>query len=203
MKVKIKGLVVALALGAMSFSAVTQAEVYRWNLGTYGFLDFDSASSNFRLYDNASTSGGVNGLGDNNGINGLTFSFNSAVGLSTGSVASFSTAFDTAFGTTYKPLTFTGVSSIANTVYTYTGASNQTIDELVDGQSASFNFGNILFSNIAGVGFRLNDNNANNLNTGSIISATSVGQVPEVEISAMMLLGLGVLGFAARRRKQA
>lgn len=186
------------AFGAIILSASAHATVYRWNLDTYGFLDFDSSTNDFRLYDNTSNTG----LSGNNGINGLTFSFNNSVILST-TVGSFSSFWDTANGSVYKPLTLLGSVNGTQTIYSYNTATNQDVNELKDGQSASFNFGVIDFTNIAGIGYRFNSTSSANVNSGIVSDATLVGQVPEVQSWLMMALGIGVLGFVTRRRKQA
>lgn len=186
----------AAVLGMLLFSAYSQAAVYRWNLDTYAFLDFDSSTNDFRLYDNTANTG----LSGGDGINGLTFSFYNSVILST-TVGSFSSFWDTANGSVYKPLTLLGSVNGTQTIYSYNTATNQDINELKDGQSASFNFGAVDFSNIAEIGYRLNTNSAANVNSGSIAEATLVGQVPEPQTTLMLALGLGVLCFVARRRK--
>lgn len=197
MKTKFKKLAVGLLLVSAVGSA--NATVYRWSFedlsssGTFAFLDFDTASSNFRLFDN--TSNGY--LTGNVGINGISFSFLNGFDV-TGPAVTFQTVWD---NTTIGSLTSTDAAG----GYTrgFKTATNAPADEIQNGESTSFNFGAIDFSNIAGVAVRLNANDANNSNSGVwAFQTASALAVSEVETSAMMVLGLGLLGFAAKRRRK-
>lgn len=198
MKASFKKIAVSLLLATSVGSA--NAAVYQWSLdlggSALGFLDFDTTTNNFRLYDNFADTG----LASPTGINGLEFTFLNPVSLTTGNVNSFSSFYDTANGAVYEQFSLTGVGG--GTLYTYTAADNQQTNEINDGESSSFNFGVLNVANIQTVRYRLNTNNSANLNNGGFQNATAVGQVPEAETSAMMVLGLAVLGLVSNRRRK-
>lgn len=224
---KIKKVVAVVALGLTIVSVSSQAAIYRWSFnyngvsgGEFAFLDFDSANRNFRLYDNTGQYAGETiSFANNNyltttiGVNGLALDFTAAgttflptpitTTEDSGTVNNFTSAF------TAPNAFFAG--SIAAYDYGIVTANNGRSNEINNGESTTFNISNnIARSNIAGVAVRLNFNNGDLNAGGGGDSVWVVGQavnsgspVPEAETSAMMALGLGVLGFVARRRKQA
>lgn len=192
---------VASALLLVGVVTSADAAIYRYSFSTTGssgvfaFLDFDTTSSNFRLFDNTSNAF----LASQIGVNGISFDFVGAQTL-TAPAATFQTVWDT---TTIGSLSAT-TDPIAPVGYTsaFATANNNDGSEIKNGGSTSFNFGNIAFSNIDNIALRLNTSNGALNSSGEWVVATSVAQVPEAETGAMMVLGLGILGFAARRRKQ-
>lgn len=195
MKIKSMLLVALLSVGA---SSVTNAEVYRWsfsdlNQTDFAFLDFDTTTSKFRLFDNPANNYLVAPLG----VNGVAFDF---IGPQ---VLPFSTP------------TFTDVDSnvaigslITNNILPplpsgfvrgYSTILNTSGFEINDGESTSFNFGPIDYSNIDNVAVRVNSNLVN----GSWVVGTLVQNtpVPEPDTYVMFMTGLGLLGFVSCRKK--
>lgn len=208
MKVNIKNaaLAVLLSLGVVSGA---NAAVYRWSFSDatqtdFAFLDFDTVTSDFRLFDNSAN----NYLTGNLGVNGISFDFNGAQTLNATAVTSLNGSGavnygNTTIGTlsaTTNPLLITGYTS------GFVTASNGSESEIGDGEGTMFNFGTIAYSNIDNVAIRFNTNNGA-LNSGGAgwVGGTLVQTtpVPEAETGAMMALGLGLIGFVARRRKKA
>lgn len=203
MKVGLKGLVAAVAFSAMAFSASSQAAIYRWSFDVIGhddfiFLDFDTDTNDFRLFDNTADAY----LNSQLGVNGISFDFNGAQTMPLSTSTVLGAYGNTTIGTltqTTQPSLLTGY------VVGYATPNNNDDNEINDGQSTMFNFGAIAFSNIDNVAIRLNASNGALNSSGTWVGGTLVQNtpVPEAETSAMMVLGLGVLGFVARRRKQA
>ena len=97
----------------------------------------------------------------------------------------------------------------------FTGPDGGTSSALIDFSSESmrtesFTFG---FNGKVGDEFQLSDNMMSNLSTdglqavdasasGQLVGSFSIAAVPEPEQYAMLLAGLGLLGFAARRRNR-
>lgn len=224
---KIKNLVAVVALGLSVYSVASNAAIYRWSFnyngfssGEFAFLDFDSSNGNFRLYDNTGQYASETiSFADNSyltstiGVNGLALDFTAAgttflptpitTTEDSGTVNNFTSAF------TAPNAFFAG--SIATYDYGIVTANNGSSNEVNNGESTTFKISNdIVQSNIAGVAVRLNFNNGDLNSNGGGGAVWIVGQavnsgapVPEAETSAMMVLGLGILGFVARRRKQA
>lgn len=211
MLANIKKAALALAFASLSTGAV--AQVYQWSFTStdtsqvFAFLDYDTVTNDFRLYDNAAN----NYLNDVNpssiGVNGVAFSFGSPV-VFPATVNTFQTVYDTPNANRVMPSFASVASPVSGLDYELISASNRRTDEIGDGESTSFDLGIALPNDPTTwtVALRLNTNNANAANylgNGSWIEQSSVAAIPEADTSAMMVLGLGVLGFVARRRKQA
>ena len=195
--IKNTALALLLSLGVMSSA---NAAIYRWSFSTvdqtdFAFLDFDTVTSDFRIFDNSAN----DYLASPRGVNGISFDFNGSQTLNATAVTS-SVSIGTLSQTVLPPL---------NSGYTvgFATASNGVADEINDGESTTFNFGAIDFANIDNVALRLNGNNGvlgasggQAWVGGSLVQSTPV---PEAETSAMMALGLGLIGFMAKRRKKA
>jgi hypothetical protein len=198
MKLGIKSTILATLL-AMGMSNVANATIYQFSFsdassgGVFAFLDFDTTTNEFRLYDN-----GANGyLTSPTGVNGIAFDFTSPLSLPS-PVSTTQTVWDT---TTIGQLSSTTVPfGFSNA---YASATNGDADEINNGESTSFSFGAIDYSNIGGVALRLNTSNGSLNSSGTWVNSVGVAAVPEAETSAMMVLGLGLIGFVARRRKSA
>lgn len=201
---QVKKLVVTMAaLGAMALSVTSQAAVFRWTFNTLeqndiAFLDFDTVTSDFRLFDNSAN----NYLSSPIGINGVSFDFVSAQTLNPTAATSAGLFGNVSIGTlsaTTQPALITGFQ------FGFATANNGDANEINNGEGTMFNFGAIAFSNFDNVAIRLNASNGALNSSGTWVGGTLVQQtpVPEAETGAMMALGLGVLGFVARRRKQA
>lgn len=124
-------------------------------------------------------------------------------------------------GVTGNPWTVLGVTGIADG-YTITGLSLYAgADNLLYypgiANPGFVDFGGISFTTASGPAFNLggsytagqyvlNDSSINPIGyagvAGSYVVSMNVAPIPEPEIYAMMLAGLGVLGFVARRKKQ-
>lgn len=195
---KVKNLVAVAALGLSVFSVASNAAVYRWtfeNAGSaFAFLDFDTSNSNFRLFDNS----GDSFLSGDTGVNGIAFVANN--GQTFNSPTNVTNAYTTGTINMFSLLPALRPSGYN---YAYVGLTNLAATELGAGESVAYNYGNIDFNNLGSIALRVNSNNSIILNNPTWVAATSVAQVPEAETSAMMVLGLGILGLAARRRKQA
>lgn len=186
------------ALLAVSVSSVANAAVYRWsfsdiNQTDFAFLDFDTATSKFRLFDNP----------DNNyltapiGVNGVAFDFlgPQVLPLSTPTFtdADSNVAIGTLITNNILPPLPSGF------VRGYSTILNTSGFEINNGESTSFNLGVIDYANIDNVAVRINSNLIN----GSWVVGTLVQNtpVPEPETYAMFMAGLGLLGFVSRRKK--
>ncbi len=194
---KIKSMLLV-ALLAVSASSVANAAVYRWSFSDlsqtdFAFLDFDTSTSKFRLFDNPDN----NYLSAPLGINGVAFDFVGPQTLPfstpTFTDADSNVAIGTLITNNILPTLPTGF------VRGYSTAFNTSAFEINNGESTSFNFGAIDFSNIDNVAVRVNSNLVN----GSWVLGTLVQNtpVPEPETYAMFMAGLGLLGFVSRRKK--
>jgi len=219
MKTKLK----AIALSAMLMfgaSNAANAVVYRWSFtdnvnsgGIFAYLDFDTVTFDFRLADNNGQHPELSAtntyLTSPIGVNGIAFDFlNNATTINTsaltdtdgsGSIAWASTSIGTLSDTTQPGLP-TGYN------FGFASPNNNDNNEISNGESTMFNFGNIVFSNISGISLRVNTSNGALNSSGTWVSGQLVNggaPVPEAETYAMFLAGLGLLGFVSRRRKQA
>lgn len=233
MKSIVKSVAVAslLALGvASTANAAVYRWSFNYNGvsgGEFAFLDFDDVTKDFRMEDNNGQFAGE-GFASNNyltttiGVNGIAFDFglNSAptflsTPISTGPGAWGNVSINDFTASSANPNPgFTGDTGSFD--IGFTTASNADQNEINVGESTMFKLSNdISNTGLAGVALRLNFNNGGlNANgggpTGNIGSIWIVGQrvnsgapVPEAGTSAMMALGLGLIGFVASRRKKA
>lgn len=195
---KIKSMLLV-ALLAVSASSVANAAIYRWSFSVveqenFAFLDFDTATSDFRLFDNPDNNFLLSPLG----VNGISFDFIDPTIINNSAVTSGISIGTFVRNDTEPPL-------ISGFTHGFVTDSNAIGDEINNGESTTFNFGFIDFANIDNVAIRLNGNNgvigANGGQAwvgGSLVQNTPV---PEPETYAMFMAGLGLLGFVSRRKK--
>lgn len=188
------------ALLAMSVSSVANAAIYRWSFSTvtnqnFAFLDFDTATSDFRLFDNPLDSF----LDSPLGVNGISFDFLDPTTVINNSAVTSGISIGTFVRNDTEPPLISGFT------HGFVTDSNAVGDEVNNGESTTFNFGAIDFANIDNVAIRLNGNNGViGANGGQVwIGGTLVQDtpVPEPETYAMFMAGLGLLGFVSRRKK--
>jgi len=195
----------AITLSAMLLFGATNnanATIYQFSFsnvtsnGVFAFLDFDTSTSNFRLYDNTANS--YLESNGNLGVNGVAFDFFNPVTLNS-PVNTTATNFA---NTTIGSLTILNTPP-AGFTSAFRSANNTASNEIGTNESTSFNFGPISYTNIRSIALNLNSNNAAGNSNGDWVNQVSVTAIPEAETSAMFLAGLGLLGFVSRRRKQA
>ncbi len=188
-------------LGLFLMTVVHQAdaEIFTWSFengnpsSVFAFLDFDDATSNFTIRDNTL----VNYSNRNAGVNGIAFDY--AGTLPTGA---FSTANDDIGEFDSSGVTLASLP--AGFDVGFSGPSNRIGNEVNDDESTVINFGTINFADINGVALRFNSDNAarSDIGNGSWITGVAVvAAVPEPQTYAMFLAGLGLMGFAARRKQ--
>lgn len=211
MLANIKKAALALAFASLSTGAV--AQVYQWSFTTSGvvfaFLDYDTVTKDFRLYDNSANAYLNDTAPSSIGVNGIAFSFGSSVGAFPSTVSTYQGAYDSANANAVMGEFSSVASPVSGLDYELISSSNRRTDEIGNGESTSLDFGTLVLPNDPltwTVALRLNTNNANATNylgNGSWIKQSSVVAIPEADTSTMMVLGLGVLGFVVKRRKQA
>lgn len=197
MKIKSALLVALLAIGA---SNVANAAIFRWSFSVvdqenFAFLDFDTATNDFRLFDNPDN----NYLTSPRGINGISFDFTNPATVINNSAVTSGISIGTFVRNDTEPPLITGFT------HGFVTNSNAVADEINNAESTTFNFGFIDFDNIDNVAIRLNGNNGViGANGGQVwVGGTLVQNVPEPETYAMFMAGLGLLGFVSRRKKAA
>lgn len=196
--------------------------------GIFAYLDFDTTINQFRLYDapnNVYLGSSVQGLGVGLGLNGIAFDFGATAPVlgaasypSTGAsvfydngsmlglsqLASVPSAIDSNFNDAYKTLSG-GSESIADTykliageseTFTISGFDTAALSQL---NGATINAGSLVLS-APSVAIRVQSSTGN---SASWFAATSVTAVPESETYAMFMVGLGLIGFTAKRCKEA
>lgn len=188
------------ALLVAGASNVANAAVYRWSFSVvdqdkFAFLDFDTVTYDFRLFDNPDN----DYLTSPRGVNGISFDFeNDATVINNSAVTT-----GISIGTFVREDNLPDL--IAGFTHGFVAASNDVDDEVNNGESTTFNFGFIDFANIDNVAIRLNGNNGViGANGGQAwVGGSLVQNVPEPETYAMYMAGLGLLGFVSRRKKAA
>ncbi len=186
-------------LGLLLMTVVHQADatIHTWSFedgnpsSIFAFLDFDDVTSDFTIRDNPLN----NDLERNAGVNGIAFDFQSRVGLPSSVTTSSIGQFNYSITTPSLPAGFSDG---------FVGVTNRGGQEVNDGEFTIVNFGTINFANINGVALRFNNNNARTTDSGNgswITGGAVVAAVPEPQTYAMFLAGLGLMGFAARRKQ--
>lgn len=190
-------------LGALlSFLVMSNvnAAVYRWSFSVveqdnFAFLDFDTLTSDFRLFDNPDNDYLFSPLG----VNGISFDFLDPTTVINNSAVTSGISIGTFVRNDTEPPLISGFS------HGFVTDSNAVGDEVNNSESTTFNFGLIDFANIDNVAIRLNGNNGViGANGGQVWVGGSLVQntpVPEPEAYVMFMAGLGILGFVSSRKK--
>lgn len=198
-------LAIGVTLSLMTVASANAA-VYRWSFSNldqsdFAFLDFDTDTSNFRLFDNPSN----NYLAPAFGVNGIALDF---VGPQTlpGLLTTIPTFTDTYSNVSIGNLVVNNLVPVlpSGFVRGYSSISNGTAFEINNGESTTFNITTIDFSNIDNVAVRLNSGTGLQPTNGTWVvgSLVQTTPVPEAETTAMMALGLGLIGFMTKRRRK-
>jgi len=166
------------------------------NAATYNFWDaFDLASHQENVPQGDHQSDYLN-FNYRNGESALSYPANypSSIALGTTRWWDLSTSYSFTLTTT------TGEQLFGN--YTYTSQSSNG-DKRLYAADMTFTGGTGVFSGATGTGTFSGEHNilswTGNLTSQSFITTAAV---PEADTSAMLLMGAGVMGFIARRRKQ-
>lgn len=194
---KLKNVLLGALLSFVVISNVNAA-VYRWSFSVveqsdFAFLDFDTTTSKFRLFDNPSN----NYLTAPLGVNGVAFDFVGPQALPFSTPTFTDADSNVAIGELITNNILPPLPS--GFVRGYSTILNTSGFEVNDGESTSFNLGSIDYNNIDNVAVRINSNLVN----GSWVPGVLVQNtpVPEPETYAMFMAGLGLLGFVSRRKK--